>query len=97
MYNSFRRRYEMVEAQQFDDNSAWEERSSTARAVFTSLSLLLLAIYDKDSYIVLIDEYDVPLKEMRGKPWEDGAKPAYISFINDICKGNPRLRLGLLV
>ncbi|KAJ2845037.1 hypothetical protein IWW36_004950, partial [Coemansia brasiliensis] len=47
--------------------------------------------------IVLLDEYDTPLIDIRGKAWEEDAKKNYINLLNFIFKDNRNLRAGVLV
>ncbi|KAJ2215581.1 hypothetical protein EV179_001991 [Coemansia sp. RSA 487] len=51
----------------------------------------------QSKYIVLLDEYDVPLTHIQGKPWRADALEAYARFLSSIFKGNDDLLAGMLV
>ncbi|KAJ2408752.1 hypothetical protein GGI10_004795, partial [Coemansia sp. RSA 2530] len=74
----------------------WESQSSTADALFSWLSGLLREVYDSP-YIVLFDEYDIPLKAIRRKAWGREAAETYTSLSSMIFKNNKDLKCGLLV
>ncbi|KAJ2770460.1 hypothetical protein IWQ57_002653, partial [Coemansia nantahalensis] len=48
-------------------------------------------------YIVLIDNYDTPLKAILGKTWHEKAQSQYTSVLSVILRSNPNLLFGLLV
>ncbi|KAJ2039392.1 hypothetical protein IW146_002133 [Coemansia sp. RSA 922] len=57
----------------------------------------MLRMVYKHPYIVLLDEYDKPLKAIRGQPWEKAAAEMYTSLFNKVFKDNTDLKCGLLV
>ncbi|KAJ2799704.1 hypothetical protein H4R21_003454, partial [Coemansia helicoidea] len=67
-----------------------------ARSVFNALDNFLTAQH-QSRYIVLIDEYDAPLKAILGKAWHEEAQRQYTSLLSIILKSNPNLLFGLLV
>ncbi|KAJ2821596.1 hypothetical protein GGI24_004170, partial [Coemansia furcata] len=79
-----------------EDAVHWDSRDDTPKYIFMRLSDLLSAVYDSP-YIVLFDEYDIPLKVIRGNSWEQAAAETYLSLINRIFKDNRYLKSGLLV
>ncbi|KAJ2037671.1 hypothetical protein H4S04_008520, partial [Coemansia sp. S16] len=74
----------------------WELQESDAENIFVRLSNLLHDVY-MSQYVVLFDEYDKPLKAIRGQPWEKAAAEMYTSLVNKIFKDNNDLKCGLLV
>ncbi|KAJ2046169.1 Cytoplasmic GTPase/eEF2-like protein (ribosomal biogenesis) [Coemansia sp. S16] len=65
----------------------WELQESDAENIFVRLSNLLCDT-NKSQYVVLFDEYDKPLKAIRGQPWEKAAVETYTSLVNKVFKDN---------
>ncbi|KAJ2781940.1 hypothetical protein H4R18_002581 [Coemansia javaensis] len=61
-YESLRRTYFAMDAKFVDDADQWEERSDLACALFDKLSEFVAAQHGGE-YIILIDEYDTPLRK----------------------------------
>ncbi|KAJ2064572.1 hypothetical protein GGI17_000899 [Coemansia sp. S146] len=74
----------------------WGLQESDAENLFVRLSGLLRDVY-KSPYVVLFDEYDKPLKAIRGQTWEKGAAETYMSLVSKIFKDNNNLKCGLLL
>ncbi|KAJ2100423.1 hypothetical protein GGI16_003718, partial [Coemansia sp. S142-1] len=74
----------------------WELQESDAENSFVQLSNLLCDT-NKSQYVVIFDEYDKPLKAIRGQPWEKAAAETYTSFVNKVFKDKNDLKCGLLV
>ncbi|KAJ2092627.1 hypothetical protein IW138_001065 [Coemansia sp. RSA 986] len=51
----------------------------------------------RSKYIVLLDEYDVPLTHIQGQPWGNQALKVYARLLSSIFKGNDDLLAGMLV
>ncbi|KAI8318874.1 hypothetical protein GQ54DRAFT_299782 [Martensiomyces pterosporus] len=75
----------------------WINHSYLASDMFAALTDFLLEHYSGDKYIVLLDEYDVPLAKMRGKSWSESAQGKYLLFLSEIFKNNSHLEAGLMV
>ncbi|KAJ2095776.1 hypothetical protein IW146_010476, partial [Coemansia sp. RSA 922] len=60
---------------------------SDAENIFVRLSNLLCDT-NKSQYVILFDEYDKPLKAIRGQPWEKAAVETYTSLVNKVFKDN---------
>ncbi|KAJ2766727.1 hypothetical protein IWQ56_003604, partial [Coemansia nantahalensis] len=67
-----------------------------AALVFKALDSFLTAQH-QSRYIVLIDNYDTPLKAILGKTWHEKAQSQYTSVLSVILRSNPNLLFGLLV
>ncbi|KAJ1717920.1 hypothetical protein LPJ61_007045 [Coemansia biformis] len=63
--------------------------------LFDALSSFVAAQHGK--YIVLVDEYDQPLKATLNKDWRIVAQGTYLELIGRIFKSNDNLERGLLV
>ncbi|KAJ1987663.1 hypothetical protein GGI25_005655 [Coemansia spiralis] len=74
----------------------WESQSGMGRITFCLLENFLYKHYES-KYIVLVDEYDVPLVKMQGKTWCGRAQETYTRLLGVIFKGNEHLKAGLMV
>ncbi|KAJ2087000.1 hypothetical protein IW138_005280 [Coemansia sp. RSA 986] len=74
----------------------WLNSPHLALSLFENLASFLQEKY-QSKYIVLLDEYDVPLTHIQGKPWRADALEAYARFLSSIFKGNDDLLAGMLV
>ncbi|KAJ1717845.1 hypothetical protein LPJ61_007121, partial [Coemansia biformis] len=66
-----------------------------ADLLFDGLSLFVTTQHGK--YIVLVDNYDQPLKAALGNDWCKDAQDTYVGLIGRIFKGNENLKRGFLV
>ncbi|KAJ2100422.1 hypothetical protein GGI09_001948 [Coemansia sp. S100] len=57
----------------------------------------MLRMVYKHPYIVLLDEYNKPLKVICGQPWEKAAAETYTSLVSKVFKDNNDLKCGLRV
>ncbi|KAI9506486.1 hypothetical protein BX070DRAFT_1147 [Coemansia spiralis] len=89
-YDSFMDKYSQL------TNKDWEDYPTIGLETFELLEIFLYKHY-KSKYIVLVDEYDVPLVKMQGKAWCRRAQGAYTQLLGVIFKGNDHLEAGLMV
>ncbi|KAJ2841846.1 hypothetical protein IWW36_006120, partial [Coemansia brasiliensis] len=74
----------------------WDSKGRMALSLYRLLQLTLTDTF-RSKCIVLLDEYDTPLIDIRGKSWEEDAKKDYINLLNFIFKDNHSLHTGVLV
>ncbi|KAJ2277953.1 hypothetical protein EV176_001940, partial [Coemansia sp. RSA 451] len=74
----------------------WENNGEIALYLYETLEKAVASAYSTKC-IVLLDEYNIPLVNIRNKPWEKSARSAYISLLNYIFKDNPNTLTGVLV
>ncbi|KAJ2774042.1 hypothetical protein IWQ57_001008 [Coemansia nantahalensis] len=79
-----------------ENDSQWEARGGLAYGLFSDLSEFLVAQHGS-KYIILVDEYDQPLKAALGQTWQADADDAYLGMLMEMFKGNDHLAKGLLV
>ncbi|KAJ2848993.1 hypothetical protein IWW36_002952 [Coemansia brasiliensis] len=82
--------------EQLIEAESWDSEGSIALNLYRLLQLTLTDTF-RGKCIVLLDEYDTPLIDIRGKSWEEDAKKDYINLLNFIFKDNRGLHTGVLV
>ncbi|KAJ2795502.1 hypothetical protein H4R21_005082, partial [Coemansia helicoidea] len=95
-YEALRHTYSSMRISLVEDESKWEARGILAYRLFKELSGFLV-VQHGDKYIILVDEYDQPLKVALGKEWQADADDAYLGLLMQIFKGNDHLAKGLLI
>ncbi|KAJ2777595.1 hypothetical protein H4R18_005085, partial [Coemansia javaensis] len=96
MYETLRDDCADIKRKLRDGADQWEGRGDLALNLFYSLSEFV-ATQHGGQYIILVDEYDAPLKTALDTDWYDNGKNAYIGLLSAMLKENVYLRAGLLV
>ncbi|KAJ2778511.1 hypothetical protein H4R18_004557 [Coemansia javaensis] len=98
-YEALYQTYRVVKGMLLDNSSKWADRDNLALELFNDLSAFVTEQHcsNNGGYILLIDEYDQPLKQSLGKEWHAAAKMTYLILLNAMLKDNRALKAGLLV
>ncbi|KAJ2529963.1 hypothetical protein IWW43_004599 [Coemansia sp. RSA 1935] len=73
----------------------WENNGEIALYLYETLEKAVASAYSTKC-IVLLDEYNIPLVNIRNKPWEKSARSAYISLLNYIFKHTETLNANAM-
>ncbi|KAJ2776134.1 hypothetical protein H4R18_005832 [Coemansia javaensis] len=78
-----------------DDDTFWAGRADAAARMFALLAEHLSAMLKSD-YIVLVDNYDLPLARVQDQPWAEQARHSYMLLLRQILADNSRLVKAVL-